>query len=210
MEVLDMTIEKFLDEVERPVPTPACGCVSGLCGALGAALVSMVANLTAGRTAYAAVDQKMNKILETARTIRREFKRLANDDLVVYTEYVAARRMPSSSIEERAVRNEALGKRSQLIVTVPVEMAEQSVVLGALALDVLENGNRNVCMDAAAAVKLAHTSARIAVDNALFNLMSVDDERFRKKSRTRLETAMKDIEAILATSEKIIEGMIER
>lgn len=210
MEIREKQIGVFLDELARGEPTPGCGCVSGLCGALGTALVSMVANLTVGRAAYAGVDEKMRKIQERARALLEIFPKLAKDDMVVFAEYLAAIRMPAETEEERRVRDAALSVRSKLIVSVPVEIVKQSVALAAIALDVQKNGNANAVMDAAAAVQLACVTAGISANNARFNLRFTQDERFASSVLVRLNTAMQDIEGIVAASGENLAGIVRR
>lgn len=202
-------MEGFIDELASGKPTPGGGCVSGICGVLGAGLVSMVGNLTLGREEYCAVDKKMGKILESAKEMEAVFSKLAKDDMVVYEEYLAALRMPKSTAEEEKIRGAALSVRSKLIVSVPFEVVKQSVALAAIALDVLENGNPCAVMDAGAAVKLAHTAAKIAADNVCFNLRLLHDKYFAKKILTRLDTMLGDIEAIAATADKTLANFRE-
>ncbi len=209
MEVRETRIGVFLDELASGKPTPGSGCVAGLCGALGAALVSMVAGLTAGRERYADVDEKMRKILESAKTMLGTFSKLAEDDMVVYEEYMTALGMPKSTEAERDVRKRALSTRSKLIVSVPLDIAEQSVALGALALDALEHGNRNASMDAAAAVQLALVTAKIASNDVRFNLRGIKDAKFAKAVGGRLEIVMRDIAGIASTSEAFFGSLLK-
>lgn len=199
----------FIDELASAKPTPGGGCVSGICGMLGAGLVSMVANLTLGCDGYSAVDKKMEKLLESAGRMGAVFSKLAKDDMVVYEEYLAAFRMPKSSAEERKIRNAALAVRSKLIVSVPFEVVKQSVSLAAIALDVLENGNAHAAMDAGAAVRLSLAAAEIAADNVRFNLSKLHGEVFRETILARLDTMIADIEAISAAADKILSDFRE-
>lgn len=209
MEVRETRIGDFLDELASAKPTPGSGCVAGLCGALGAALVSMVAGLTAGRERYAGVDEKMCKILESAKTMLGTFSKLAEDDMVVYEEFMTALGMPKSTDEEHDVRKRALSTRSKLIVSIPLDIAEQSIALGALALDALEHGNPNASMDAAAAVQLALATAKIASNDVRFNLRYIEDAKFARTVGERLELVMKDIAGIAAASETFFKDLLK-
>ena len=210
MQIRERQIGAFLDELASGEPTPGGGCVSGLCGALGTALVSMGANLTVGRAEYEGVDEKMRKILENAGALLEIFSKLAKDDMVVFAEYLAAVRMPRATPEERCIRDAALSVRSKLIISVPLEVAKQSVTLAAIALDVQKHGNANAAMDAAAAVQLAFATAGISANNARFNLRYTKDERFAASVLDRLNTAMADIDGIVAASQKNLEDTMLR
>ena len=47
--IVDQTIRGFLDELASSAPTPGGGSAGALLGAIGAALLAMVGNLTAGK-----------------------------------------------------------------------------------------------------------------------------------------------------------------
>ena len=62
----------FLDALAAATPTPGGGSAAAQAGAMGAALVAMVARLTIGRKKYAEVEAQMNEILNQAERLRRE------------------------------------------------------------------------------------------------------------------------------------------
>ena len=55
MALTDKPVTTFLDELASNAPAPGGGSVAALSGALGAALISMVCNLTVGKKKYADV-----------------------------------------------------------------------------------------------------------------------------------------------------------
>ena len=70
------TLNGFLDELASATPAPGGGSVAALAGALGAALTSMVCNLTIGKKKYAGVEQEMKKILVESEKLRATFTAL--------------------------------------------------------------------------------------------------------------------------------------
>ena len=75
----DMTVSELLEKTAEGTPVPGGGSLSAMAAAVGAALAQMVAGLTAGRKAFAAVTPEMNELAEKARRLRRDL--LADMDL---------------------------------------------------------------------------------------------------------------------------------
>ena len=63
-------IDKFLDELASQNATPGGGSAAAIIGAMGAALVAMVCNLTIGKKKYADVEDEMRALLERAEALR--------------------------------------------------------------------------------------------------------------------------------------------
>ena len=59
-------LQVYLDDAAANKPAPGGGSVSACAGALGAALVSMVCNLTLGREKFAAVAAEMTTLVVPA------------------------------------------------------------------------------------------------------------------------------------------------
>ena len=59
-------IEKFLDDLASQNATPGGGSAAAIIGAMGAALVAMVCNLTIGKKKYADVEDEMRALLAKA------------------------------------------------------------------------------------------------------------------------------------------------
>ena len=54
--IKDKSLQEFLDELASSAPTPGGGSGAAVMGAMGAALVSMVCNLTVGKKGYEEVE----------------------------------------------------------------------------------------------------------------------------------------------------------
>ena len=71
--IAEQTVEAFLRGLASDDPTPGGGAVAALSGATGAALISMVCNLTIGKEGYEDVQERMRWMLEQAETARTDF-----------------------------------------------------------------------------------------------------------------------------------------
>ena len=88
------TIAKFLDELASEQPTPGGGGAAAIMGAVGAALVSMVANLTIGKKNYEAFDAELKETRAKAEALRAELTAAINEDVDAFNAVMGAYGLP--------------------------------------------------------------------------------------------------------------------
>src|SRR6185436_746519 len=88
------SLDGWIDDLAGGSPTPGGGSAAALAGTLAAALVAMVARLTIGRKAYAAVDDRARAILNEAEQLRGELRRLVDEDAAAYEGVSLAYKIP--------------------------------------------------------------------------------------------------------------------
>ncbi len=183
----EKTITGFMDELASSAPAPGGGSVAALAGAMGAALVSMVCNLTIGKKKYADVEEEIKAILEQSEALRRELLALLEEDVAAYTRVSEAMKMPRETEEQKAIREKALEEALKQATEVPLRVAEVCVRVMDLCRPVAEKGNVNAVSDAGVAVVMAEAGLRSAALNVLINLGWLKDEAFRKEAQARLD-----------------------
>ena len=72
--MIEKSVEGFLEELSSSSATPGGGSAAALMGSMGAALVSMVANLTTGKKKYEAVEKEVLDILEQSEKLRKQLQ----------------------------------------------------------------------------------------------------------------------------------------
>src|SRR6516225_1971035 len=82
--VIQASVEKFLDELASGHPTPGGGSAAAIMGAMGAALVSMVCNVTIGKKGYEAVEGEMRAVLEDSEKVRRRLTAMVAEDIAAF------------------------------------------------------------------------------------------------------------------------------
>lgn len=190
------TIGAFLDALAGPSSTPGGGAAAALAGAMGAALVSMVANLTIGRPKYAAVEEEMQHILAAAEAARVELTALAELDARVFDRVMEAYRLPKETEEQKARRQEAIQAALKEATEVPLRVAEEAVRVLELAHKAAEKGNVNVISDAGAGAVLADAALETAALNVAINVALIKDARFVEEAQRRLEAYRAQRDAI--------------
>jgi formiminotetrahydrofolate cyclodeaminase len=90
----EQTISQFLNELASSSPAPGGGSVAALAGAAGAALASMVCNLTLGKKKYAEVQAEVSAVLQETEKLRRELTLLIDKDTEAFNTVMAAFSLP--------------------------------------------------------------------------------------------------------------------
>jgi len=190
MALTDKPVTTFLEELASDAPAPGGGSVAALSGALGAALVSMVCNLTVGKKKYADVQDDIKALLDQSEALRKEFVELLEDDVRVFTEVSKAMKMPRDTEEQKAARDEAMDKALKAATGVPMHVAENCVKVMDLCRPAAEKGNVNAVSDAGVAVLMAEAGLRSAALNVLINLAWIKDREFAAEQRAKLDSLL--------------------
>jgi len=186
----DKPVSRFLDALASSAPAPGGGSVAALSGALGAALVSMVCNLTVGKKKYADVEQDIKAILEKSESLRHKLADLLQADVQAYTAVSQAMKMPRATEEEKVARAETLQKALKGATEVPLQIAEACVEVIALCQPAAEKGNKNAVSDAGVAILMAEAGLRSAALNILINLGWIEDQRFTAEKQRQLDVLL--------------------
>ncbi|MEO0246566.1 MAG: glutamate formimidoyltransferase [candidate division WOR-3 bacterium] len=194
-----MTIEEFVDELSSESPAPGGGSVSALSGALSAALVSMVANLTFGKKGYEEVTPEMEEISRKAQELKDTLLRIIDEDTKAFNNVMAALSLPKKTEEEKRIRDEAIERANKEATLVPLKVMDLSIELIDIASKVAEKGNKNALSDAGCALLQARSSCQGAYFNVLINLQGIKDEDFKRevssKAKDILDRVLRETES---------------
>lgn len=191
-----MYVEKpmivFLDKLASRSPEPGGGSVSALTGALGAALVSMVGNLTLGKEKYADVQDQVEELLKSSEKARDQLQGLIQKDTEVYADVSAAFKMPRDTEEQKAERAARVQEALKLATEVPFEIAEACLEVARLSETAAEIGNVGAVSDAGVAVLLAEAAAQSAALNVKININGIEDVAFCEGKWSRIQEILKE------------------
>jgi formiminotetrahydrofolate cyclodeaminase len=190
VKLTDKSVANFLDELASNAPAPGGGSVAAISGALGAALVSMVCNLTLGKKGYEQVQDDIQDLLDRSEALRHKSADLLEEDVKAYTGYSKAAKMPRATEEEKAERKVAMQEALKVATDVPLSIAETAVQVMDLCMPAAEMGNKWAVSDAGVAVLMAEAALRSAALNVLINLGTLKDEEFVADRRAKLEALL--------------------
>ena len=202
------TVQQFLDELASKAPVPGGGSVSALGGALAAGLVTMVCDLTIGKKQYAEVEAEIRQYREKAEGLRARLQALLQSDVQVYGLLAAAYKLPRESEEQQADRYAAIQEATIEATKVPLEIAEITAEVVALAGPVAEKGSKVAVSDAGIAAILGEAAVHSALLNVKINLPTIEDEAFVRQVRQRMGRATAGLAERRAAIMQVVEERI--
>jgi formiminotetrahydrofolate cyclodeaminase len=180
------SIQEFADVLASSASMPGGGTAAALAGALGAALTSMVSNLTIGKEKYQNVEAELQSLLVQTEALRSKLLHMMDADADSYTRMMAAYRLPRETEEQKSVRTAAIQEATIYATKVPLEMMELCAQVVQLSLPVADQGNLNAVTDAGCGALLAEAALNCAAFNVKINLRSIKDEAFAAQARQAL------------------------
>jgi glutamate formiminotransferase/formiminotetrahydrofolate cyclodeaminase len=170
-----MRLFEFVEELSSDSPAPGGGSVAALCGALSAALSSMVAALTWSKKDMEDVRPAMREIGARSQELADWFVRAVDRDTEAFNAVIAARRLPRKTEDEKHARLEAIELANQAATRVPLEVLERTVSALESSGRVARDGNPASVSDAGVAGACALAAAEGAALNVRINLPSITD-----------------------------------
>lgn len=181
-----LSLEEFAARLAAPAPTPGGGSAAALAGALSAALLAMVCDLTVGKKRYREHEEALRAIRERAEGLRKDLLVLVDRDAQAYDAVMAALRLPAGSEAEKGARAAALSRANIFATETPMATADACAALIGLAVEVAHRGNANAVSDAGTAALLAYAGLRSGVMNVRINLKGIGDEERVARIRDRV------------------------
>jgi formiminotetrahydrofolate cyclodeaminase len=195
MSIEALSVDEFLERLASKAATPGGGSAAAVMGAMGAALVAMVCNLTIGKEKYAAVEPEMAAILGEADRLRGALTEAIAADVAVFGRVMAAYGMPRANDHDRLVRAKAVQSALKEATDVPLHCAQLCREVIELCHRAATSGNVNVISDAGVGVMAAYAAVKSAALNVFINIGALEDPDFVAARR-------RDIERIVAHAEQ--------
>ena len=192
--IKNKSLQEFLDELASNAPTPGGGSGAAVMGAMGAALISMVCNITIGKKGYEEVEDDMKDVLKQAEALRDRLTDMIRADVEVFDRLMAAYGLPKETDEEKAARSEEIQASLKEATDVPLNCARACAEAIDLCRVAAEKGNLNVVSDAGVAVVAADAAMKSAALNVYINVGSIKDKVFAEERSTELEKILKSAE----------------
>ncbi len=183
--LVGMTLRGFADELSMDSPAPGGGSVAALCGALSAALASMVANLTVGKKGYEAVRGDMIATAVRAQALKDALLDAVDADTRAFNKVMEAFRLPKTTPEQAEEKDRAVEEANKEATLVPLDVLEKAVEAVGLAKAAAAKGNKNSVSDAGVAGLTGQAAGEGAYYNVLINLAGIKDAKFSDQVRRR-------------------------
>lgn len=186
------SLTSYLDALAAATPAPGGGSAAGIAGAMGAALVEMVAGLSLTKSGAAGAEHNglQRTALERARSARIELLQLAADDAVAYSAFMEALKLPKGSDDERAARTSAISAAAQRAAEVPLATLRATVAVAEAARSIRDKSLLAAASDLEVAARFARASGESAAENVEANLPYIDDPQTRAEIASQTSAAL--------------------
>lgn len=176
--LVSMTVAGFADETASESPAPGGGSISAYMGALGAALATMVANLSSHKRGWDERWEEFSDWAEKGQKYQAELIRLVDEDTKSFNHIMAAFGLPKATDEEKAARTKAIQDATKYATEVPFKVMlaafDSMEVIKAMA----ETGNPNSVTDAGVGALAARSAVMGAFLNVKINAAGLSDKTF--------------------------------
>jgi len=191
-------LQVYLDDAAANKPAPGGGSVSACVGALGAALVSMVCNLTRGREKYADVEVEMTTLVRASEAARGRLEQLLQEDTTAYNGVIAAYKLPKETDADQAARSLAIQEGLIVAADVPLEICRVALEVCRLSKVAAGLGNPQAVTDAGIGAILGEAAVVGAALNVKINLGSIKDEAYVQTAAAEIAEIQAEAAALRA------------
>jgi glutamate formiminotransferase/formiminotetrahydrofolate cyclodeaminase len=187
----NLTLRGFIDEIGARTSSPGGGSAAAAIAAIGAALGTMVAQLTYGIRKFEAVDKEMRAVLPKMFETYKSLIPMIDKDTQAFDGYMEAMRLPKETEEEQKFRNNKMQEELKKAVEVPFGTMKIANSIWNEMKEVARFGNLASHSDVEVGAKALETGIWGAYRNVLINLPTIEDAEYKAR--------------IIAEAEKIIE-----
>lgn len=171
-----MTVRAFTEETASESAAPGGGSISACMGAFGAALATMVANLSAHKRGWDSRWKEFSDVAEKGQQLVTRLLGLIDEDTAAFNRIMDVFSMPKGTAEEKAARDKALEEATLYAAQVPLMTMEAALEALPLALEMARSGNPASASDAGVAALAATAGIRGAALNVRINAASLKDK----------------------------------
>ena len=180
-ELIEMSLSDFAYETASESPAPGGGSIAAYCGALGAALATMSANLSAHKRGWDDKWEIFSNWGNISINYQKDLLNLVDKDSQSFNYIMDAFKLPKSTEEEKLNRLKAIQLATKKAIEIPLEVMETSFKSFEVIRKMAEIGNPNAITDVGVAAMCARTAVFGAYLNLKINCKSLDDKSFVKK-----------------------------
>ncbi len=172
-ELVNKTILDFVDTTASESPAPGGGSVSALCGALGAALGAMVANLSANKKTWEEQTNFFSALAEQLQNLKTQLLQLIDKDTHAFNEVMKAFALPKTTEQEKEKRKKAIDEATYQAMLIPYQTMKVALSCIETMETLVEKGNPNSLSDAGVGTLCIRTAVLGAAMNVRINAKSI-------------------------------------
>ena len=206
--LIDLTVKDFSEETSRESPAPGGGTIAAYMGALGAALGTMVANLSSHKAGWDARWEEFSNWADKGQQIQAELLVLVDEDTEAFNRIMDAFGLPKGTDEEKALRSAAIQEATLFATQVPLHTMQASFKVFELCKAMAEEGNPNSVSDAGVGILAARAAVLGAGLNVKINASGLKDRETADKLVAEANELIQKANDAEAEIMKIVEAKI--
>ena len=204
-----MTVEGFTRETASESPAPGGGSISACMGAFGAALATMVANLSSHKRGWDDRWKEFSDVAEQGQQLLDELLGLIDEDTAAFNRIMDVFSMPKGTADEKAARAKALEEATLYAAEVPLRTMEAALKTLPLALAMAQKGNPASASDAGVAALAALAGIKGARLNVRINCAGLQDKTPAAPLLKRADEIVAEASALETQVLQAVESNIE-
>ena len=173
--LVNLSVKGFADETSRESPAPGGGTISAYMGALGAALGTMVANLSSHKRGWDDRWAEFSAWADKGQQLMTELLHLVDEDTEAFNQIMSAFSLPKGTDEEKAARSAAIQEATLYATQVPLKTMKASFRAFDICKAMAEEGNSASVSDAGVGALAARAAVLGACLNVKINASSLKD-----------------------------------
>jgi glutamate formiminotransferase/formiminotetrahydrofolate cyclodeaminase len=188
--LIRMDLRAFADETASESPAPGGGSISAYVGSLGAALGTMVANLSAGKRGWEDQVDLFSDYAAQGQYIKDTLLSLVDEDTHAFNKIMNAFGLPKSTDEEKKARTLAIEEATKYACEIPFKVMQTAYSTMPMLVAMIDKGNPNSITDAGVGVLCVKTAVRGAYFNVMVNAQGLKDRVFADDIITRAKALL--------------------
>lgn len=208
--LIQLSVKNFANATAADTPAPGGGSVAAAVGALGVALGTMVANLSASKRGWEDRTAEFSPWAEKGQIIKDNLLALVDEDTRAFNSIMDAFALPKDTEEQKIQRKAAIQQASKYATEIPFKTMEVAASSISLLREMADKGNPNSASDTAVGAACVLTAMQGGWLNVLINAQSLDDKEWAAditaKAKALLTEGDKALEQIMTDIENKLKG----
>ncbi|MDC0189412.1 glutamate formimidoyltransferase [Flavobacteriales bacterium] len=208
--LINLSLKEFTQETASESPAPGGGSISAYLGSLGAALATMVANLSSHKRGWDNRWDEFSELAKAGQCLIKELEKLVDEDTNAFKKIMIAYRLQNRTKAEEKTRKSEIENATHNAILIPLKIMETSLKSMDLIASLTIKGNPNSVSDVGVAALCARSAVLGGYLNVLINVQDFQNQKekikiLKKAEKIKKEAIIKE-EKIIKTTLKVIKS----
>ena len=191
--LLEKNLREFSNETASESPAPGGGSIAAYSGALGTALSTMVANLSANKRGWDDRWEEFSNWADKGQSFHTRLLALVDADTAAFNGIMDAYGLPKSTDDQKSTRAQAIQDATKHAIEIPMQVAEVAHDALEIAEAMADFGNPNSITDAGVGAMCLRTAVLGAILNARVNTADLNDKAYVASVLSRCDALVSSV-----------------